>query len=158
MKLIISTTQLYSYIHPGRHCCLWCLITLDQLILPPDVRGAVQFRTVQSICDDHRRFEQAGSVLKNVKHYNNCLNPPFFSNFPLSQVTSVCTVKSTTQIIILDPYRCALPGYTLPWVSSSAFLSCWRMIAICWTWPCMCKGVVVVPAMSYVAATDRAEG
>lgn len=80
----------------GRHCCLWCHIRQDQLISPPVVRDEVSTvtpRTVQSICNDHRRFKNAGSVLKNVKMFNNCLNEPFFPNFPLTQVTYVAQLK-----------------------------------------------------------------
>lgn len=77
--------------YPGRHCCLWCLISQDQLKVAPDIRGPVQLRTIQGICSDHKRFEEAGSILKNVKKFHNCLNPPFFSNFPLSQV---CTIDN----------------------------------------------------------------
>ena len=65
---------------------MWCLIKQDELISPPDVHGPVTLRTVHSICDDHKRFVNAGSILKNVKNFNNCLNEPFFQKFPLTQV------------------------------------------------------------------------
>ena len=56
------------------------------MIKPPNVRGPVVARTVQSICDDHEKFVNAGAQLKNVKLFNNCIAEPFFKTFPLTQV------------------------------------------------------------------------
>ena len=70
----------------GRHCCLWCLIQQDQLIYSPSTRGAIAFRTVESIVEDNKKFVNAGADLRKAKLFNNCINKPFFKTFPLTQV------------------------------------------------------------------------
>lgn len=76
----------YLSVTLGRHCCIYCLIRQDQLNIPPEVRGAISLRTIESICRDHKRFLDSGAKLNNAKHHNNCINEPFFNNFPLTQV------------------------------------------------------------------------
>ena len=52
----------------GRHCCLWCLIISENLILQPGpgVQQA-ECRTIESLCDDHFRFMQSGGNCKHAK-------------------------------------------------------------------------------------------
>ena len=104
-QAVYQVKYLFQILHKplrisGRHCCLWCLIKQGQLCSPPVVRGPATSRTVQSICADHQQFISAGSILKNVKNFSNCLNEPFFRNFPLSQVSFRCSIDR--QIIMLD--------------------------------------------------------
>lgn len=87
----------------GRQCCLWCLIKQTQLKAPPSVRGPVQLRTIQSICADHKRFTDNGSVV--VKEYNNCQYEPFFTNFPLTQVYTVDIQQLGKSPITINSYR-----------------------------------------------------
>lgn len=42
-------------------------------------------RSLDTMLADHQRFVASGGDIKNAKHYNNCINEPFF-NIPLSQV------------------------------------------------------------------------
>ncbi len=67
----------------GRHCCLWCLISSDQLRTPPTT---VESRSTDSIVRDNQQFIAAGGKLNKVKNYNNCVREPFFKQIPLNQV------------------------------------------------------------------------
>ncbi len=71
----------------GRHNCLWCLVTSEQLRSPPANIPS------DSIIQDHQRFLAAGGKLKNVKHFNNCVREPFFKGIPLNHFESC---KTTT--------------------------------------------------------------
>ncbi len=42
----------------GKYCCIWCLVTSDQLRDPPQ---GVPARSTQSICQDFQRFTAAGA-------------------------------------------------------------------------------------------------
>ncbi len=69
----------------GRHCCLWCLITSEELKSPPT--NAHQSRTTDSILGDHQSFIAAGGKLNKAKLFNNCVRKPFFKSIPLNQVS-----------------------------------------------------------------------
>ena len=83
----------FSYLHQmeGRHCCLWCLIKLDQLKEAPSVRGPVQGRTTQSIVSDNANFVHDGQNMKKAKQFNNAIDTPFFPCIPLDQVRCYIT-------------------------------------------------------------------
>ena len=55
------------------------------LQLPPTDRPAVASRTLDKINEDHRRFVEEGSNIKNAKLFNNCPMEALF-NIPLDQV------------------------------------------------------------------------
>ena len=112
----------------GRHCCLWCLITQEQLKLPPSTRGPVTARTTKSISEDYEKFQKAGANPKMVKHYNNCVNKPFFPSMPLSQV---CTWQYYMYLCYtyLTIIRCAPQDCTSHWAFSYGCLCSWKMRA-----------------------------
>ena len=70
----------------GRHCCLWCLISSDQLKVPPHERGQIQTCTTEAIIEDHHKFLADGGDLKKAKFYNNAIGVPIFPSIPLIQV------------------------------------------------------------------------
>ena len=71
---------------PGRHCCLWCLATSEELKKPPESRPNVQLRDLDGIQSDHQRFMTEGhGDLRKAKLFNNAIQPHFF-DIPLSQV------------------------------------------------------------------------
>jgi hypothetical protein len=55
----------------------------------------MQTWTIQTICDDHRKFVAAGSRLKKVKEFNNCPFSP----------TSLSQVCYENRLKILSSYR-----------------------------------------------------
>ncbi len=75
----------------GRHNCLWCLVTSEQLRSPP---ANIPSRSTDSIIQDHQRFLAAGGKLKNVKHFNNCVREPFFKGIPLNHVRLLHCINS----------------------------------------------------------------
>ena len=110
----------------GRHCCLWCLITQEQLKLPPSTRGSVTARTTKSICEDHEKYVKAGANPKMAKHHNNCISKPFFS---LPCLCHRCVHDNITSYTLHIPYvniRCAPQDYTSHWASSYDYLCFWK--------------------------------
>lgn len=103
-----SATCLAYHMGLGRHNCLWCLITSEQLKIPLTTRGAKPPRTLQSIKDDYARFLSNGGVHARAKEYNNAMAPHFL-------------VRSVHQACILHSE------------SFIDFFRCWRMSVISWT-------------------------
>ena len=66
----------------GRHCCLWCLATSEEMLNPPQ---SISLRTTDSIEDDYKRFVGAGADLKKAEFFNNVVRQTFFK-IPLEQV------------------------------------------------------------------------
>ena len=73
MNIIINT---------GKHFCLFCYKTLDDLKLPPVSSAA---RTLEALMLNSSRFLADGGKLKKAKEYNNCIARPIF-HIPLDQV------------------------------------------------------------------------
>ena len=70
----------------GRHCCLWCEISGDKLIVPRGERGRFPSRTVERLKNDHQHFLVEGrGDLKKAKLYNNAITEHFF-NIPIDSV------------------------------------------------------------------------
>ena len=71
----------------GKHPCLWCTVTSQQMQLPPSQRTvAVVERTLESMKSDLTTFrEKFKGNLKNAMDANNVIDEPFF-NIPLNQV------------------------------------------------------------------------
>ena len=69
----------------GRHCCLWCRITQQQL-KPPPVAPTPQIRSLATLASAHADYMGEGNGdIRVVKNYFNVLSPPFF-DVPLEQV------------------------------------------------------------------------
>eukprot|EP00731_Ephydatia_muelleri_P024162 Em0016g433a len=58
----------------GKYPCLWCLVTLDELISP-----SMKCYEIRTIIRDYQRFLQSGGNIKHAKSYNNCVREPFFN-------------------------------------------------------------------------------
>lgn len=71
--------------HSGRHCCLWCHITQEEMVIPRESRGLQLPRTLDTLQSDLQRFRSAGPNLKVAKEYNNVIGSVLFS-VPLDQV------------------------------------------------------------------------
>ena len=71
----------------GRHCCLWCSATYEEMQADPvTVKGTLFPRSLETLKDDYLNFTTSGGKkLKNAKLYNNVIEKTFF-NVPLSQV------------------------------------------------------------------------
>ncbi|KAL5496438.1 hypothetical protein EMCRGX_G012721 [Ephydatia muelleri] len=69
----------------GKQPCLWCLVTIDDLERNCSLRGPFPVRTVESMCNDYKRFIASGGNIKKVKYFNNCKGEPLFP-IPLNQV------------------------------------------------------------------------
>ena len=75
----------------GRHCCLWCNITSDKLIIPQASRRNTN-RSLQTLSERHAAFLSAGSGnLKKAKFYDNVIGEYFF-NIPLTQVRTIIQI------------------------------------------------------------------
>ena len=66
----------------GRHSCLWCLSTKDEIQIK-DVNGMT--RTVETMRSDLESYFNDGSILKKAKLYHNVIYTAMF-NIPLDQV------------------------------------------------------------------------
>ena len=67
----------------GKHCCLWCLCTKEDIQLPSI--SAIVHQTTESIFEDYKKVISFGGNLRNAKTFNNIVRKPFF-RIPLSQV------------------------------------------------------------------------
>ena len=76
----------YAYNGIGRHCCLYCTITHEQMRTPLRERSRSPKRTLQSLNADYNRFCSLGrGDIKNAKHFNNVISENLFG-IPISQV------------------------------------------------------------------------
>ena len=71
----------------GRHCCLWCTITSEQLIVPRATRPVVHLRTLDNLAQRYAEFLSDGGNLKKAKLHENVIDTTFF-DIPLLQVQS----------------------------------------------------------------------
>ena len=92
-----NMSNLMSY-KIGKYPCLWCLVTLDDLISPTSGRIFTK-RSLQSITRDHQRFVESGGNLKKAKQYHNCIQEPFF-NIELTEVKYNCSSVITAGFLL----------------------------------------------------------
>ena len=69
----------------GRHCCLWCKISTDQLKVPLNVRGYSCPRTLENIQEDYQSFLERGGNIKHAKLHNNVIHE-YMWKIPIEQV------------------------------------------------------------------------
>ena len=87
-------------LHIGRHCCLWCLITSEQLKLPRGTRQGVSLRSLDTLAHSYSEYLADGANLKRAKFHQNVIGEAFF-DVPLSQVSqSTCTNHNCVGLII----------------------------------------------------------
>lgn len=93
----------------GRHCCLWCEIIGDKLVVPRGERGRSSSRTLQRLRDDHQRFlVNGGGDIKKAKFYNNAITKYFF-DIPIN---SVCTLYKVLALHRFALHRFAHLAFT----------------------------------------------
>ena len=116
MNSILIPSNLTLHLHLGRHCCLWCHITQQELAVPRDIRGLKSCRTLATLHSDWQGFKQAGANLKHAKDYNNVIARPFFE-IPLHQVMHALAVHSHSRCFrtciachSFDLHKCRLPS------------------------------------------------
>lgn len=68
----------------GRHCCLYCTITKEEMQNTIAGRSCVSKRTLEAIADDLKGFREAGGNIKNAKNFNNVIDDVIF-NVPIDQ-------------------------------------------------------------------------
>lgn len=69
----------------GRHCCLWCHATKQQMQQSTVASESSEPRTLGTLQRDLAAFRQNGSRPDKSKHFNNVIEEPIFS-IPLDQV------------------------------------------------------------------------
>ena len=79
------TFMVMDYLHTGKHCCLWCNISTDEMAQPLLDRGRSQPRTLEGLQADYNSFQAGGGCLRNTKLHHNVIAPHFF-DVPISQV------------------------------------------------------------------------
>ena len=85
MKLSIKMSIFFNQ-KLGRHCCLWCNITSDELKIGRATRQQCTTEcTLQSLSDKHQNFIADGGNLKRAKFFENVIGEAFF-DVPLHQV------------------------------------------------------------------------
>ena len=76
--------------YSGRHCCLWCYATYDQMRQDSETREHINKRTLESIKKDLELFkEKFGGNLKHAKEANNIIDDIYFP-IPIDQVHFIC--------------------------------------------------------------------
>lgn len=72
----------------GRHCCLWCTISNEELKIPRATRQqrSITQRSLATLSQKYSEFEADGSNLKKAKMHDNVIGRAFF-DIPLSKVT-----------------------------------------------------------------------
>ena len=84
---IESCLHVHIHVHVlvGRHCCLWCEISTENLKVLLNRRGLSQLRSLESLDRDYERFMQAEGNIKTAKLYNNVIHE-YVWGIPISQV------------------------------------------------------------------------
>ena len=83
-KKMLNFTK--TYFNQGKHCCLFCHITKDQLRIPPSERGKSEPRTLETLDRDFETFtKEFDGDLKKAKFANNIISSRIF-NIPIDQV------------------------------------------------------------------------
>ena len=115
--------------HAGRHCCLYCEITADQMKHPLHERGPAPVRTLSTLQRDYLQFcTQGKGNLKNAKNFNNVIGQPFF-DIPLTQVYT----QHQSDIHVINIYNVHVSTYTkvaLPGlhISLGIFMKLWTLM------------------------------
>lgn len=69
----------------GRHCCLFCTTTKQNMQLSLAERGMSSLRTLESLQNDLEQFKSLGSDIKLAKQCNNVIDDRML-NVPIDQV------------------------------------------------------------------------
>ena len=88
--LVLPLRHYEPFVHLGKHNCLWCEISSDQLKTPCRERGLIQQRSLQTLQRDYDGFVRAGGDIRHAKDHNNVIQP-YFLEISLNQVVNVST-------------------------------------------------------------------
>ena len=79
----------------GKHPCLWCTVTTEEMQIPPGKRSIpTTKRSLESMAKDLKRFrEELKGILKLAKEANNVIDDPYFK-IALDQVHLALLAKS----------------------------------------------------------------
>ena len=72
----------------GRHSCLFCLITKDEMKISRNNRNTLVQQSLTTLCQDLTQFQDNGSNLKKAKFHNNVIGDYLFE-VPLDQVEKI---------------------------------------------------------------------
>ncbi|KAJ8018893.1 hypothetical protein HOLleu_42856 [Holothuria leucospilota] len=84
---ILTVASLLSFVcinKTGRHCCLWCTVTKEQMRVPLDQRGQYPLRCLDTIREDLKKFQDNGARPSTAKEFRNVIDEPLF-DIPLNQ-------------------------------------------------------------------------
>ncbi|XP_065672293.1 uncharacterized protein LOC136090116 [Hydra vulgaris] len=70
----------------GKHCCLFCYATTNEMKLCKKERTGIESRTLENLQADFERFMKDGGIKKKAKFYNNVIVEPIL-RIPLNQVS-----------------------------------------------------------------------
>ncbi|XP_065679210.1 uncharacterized protein LOC124815080 isoform X1 [Hydra vulgaris] len=70
----------------GKHCCLFCHATANEMKVFKNERPVIELRTIESLQNDFERFKKNGGAKENAKYYNNVITEPILK-IPLDQVS-----------------------------------------------------------------------
>lgn len=88
-KSVLTNKIDTKYLFIGRHCCLWCTISSDQMKIARHIRErdcSITLRSLSTLAQCYNEFlAKSGGNLKKAKFHNNVINEAFF-DIPLSQV------------------------------------------------------------------------
>ena len=118
--LVTVWLMVMDLLYKGKHCCLWCNISSEEMAQPLQDRGRSQPRTLEGLQEDYQRFQAAGGRLRNAKLYHNVIAPHFF-DIPLSQVSVKEQRRASYLSIYLSPYLYPTPVAT-GWLSAGYIL------------------------------------
>ena len=69
----------------GRHPCLFCHITKEEMQIFPAERGLITSRSLETLMSDLKKFRADGTNIKNAKYYNNVIDDVLLA-VPIDQV------------------------------------------------------------------------
>ena len=70
-------TKMFGLSGPaGKHPCLYCHITKEDMKISPQDRTPSRPRTLRTLLEDHTDFVTAGSNKANAMFFNNCIELP----------------------------------------------------------------------------------
>ena len=80
-------TKMFGLSGPaGKHPCLWCDVTKEQLQTSPAGRVEPKPRTLATMQTDYDDFVNAGCDKSKAQFFNNCIEKPIWNMFDISRV------------------------------------------------------------------------
>jgi len=125
-----SGETIIKFVIVGRHCCLWCHITQQDLKpAPQSLNPQPQLRSLATLATAYSGFTSQGhSNTKLAKLHYNVISAPIFA-IPLDQVQQTCSGVSEMGYLVATIHcRSAFQDCTLAWVSIFGFLPFWKML------------------------------